>query len=194
MEYFVCYLLIGLLLVIFKNPIRELVDKEIRMIHIQCVVSGDEVPTTKLILFRIIVSAVLILIYPIMLYVELKDKANRQKVIMWFTRLINRKRKRTTIRKKKPCNKPTAHSSWLQETVISARDAEAKHMVSIDGTEVPFGYIQNKWRTLLEKMQEGDNLYEFRSSDESWKFLAGREGIALVRDGKIVADIVTSMN
>lgn len=193
MAYFVCYLLIGLLLVIFKTPVRELVDKEIRKMHIHCLVDGEEVPTKKIILFRIIVSAVLVLIYPHILYVELKDRSNRQKAIMWFTRLKNKMRKRTTI-ETSPCIKPIAHSSWLQNTVISARDAEAKHMVSIDGTGVPFGYIINEWRALLDKMQEGDKLYEFRSSDQSWEFLAGREGIALVRDGKIVADILTSMN
>lgn len=43
-------------------------------------------------------------------------------------------------------------------------------------------------------MRKGDDLYEFRTPEESWDNLAGREGIALVRKGKIVAEIITIMS
>jgi hypothetical protein len=34
----------------------------------------------------------------------------------------------------------------------------------------------------------------FASSDESWDALAGREGLALVRNGKTIYDIITCMS
>lgn len=43
-------------------------------------------------------------------------------------------------------------------------------------------------------MQEGDELWIFSTSDESWKHLAGRAGISLVRDGQVVSSMVTKMN
>jgi len=35
-------------------------------------------------------------------------------------------------------------------------------------------------------IQEGDVVWRFSSPPDSWKYLAGRAGFALVRDGKIV--------
>ena len=67
-------------------------------------------------------------------------------------------------------------------------------MVEINGRNIQFGYTHKQWIDLLNEMEDGDVLHEFRSSDESWEFLAGREGIALVRNNKIVADIITKMN
>lgn len=67
-------------------------------------------------------------------------------------------------------------------------------MVNIDDRNIPFGSVHNQWKALLSNIRDGDELYEFCSSDESWEFLAGREGIALVRNGEIITDIVTKMN
>jgi hypothetical protein len=43
-------------------------------------------------------------------------------------------------------------------------------------------------------MQPGDELWTFTSSPASWRALAGSAGIAMVREGRIVATIVTMMN
>jgi hypothetical protein len=40
----------------------------------------------------------------------------------------------------------------------------------------------------------GDELWTFRSPPDSWQLLAGRAGIALVRDGKPIKAIITMMN
>lgn len=176
MGYVACYLLIGVLLVVMKNPLRELVDKEIRMMEIHYLIKGEEVPTTKLFLFRVVVSSVLIVIYPIMLYVALTDKIKEKKYINELPPIV-----------------PESVLSWLQNE-ISIQDAEKRHMVEQDGQKIPFGYNHKQWKCLLGIMKDGDKLYDFRSSDESWECLAGREGIALVRDGVIIADIITVMN
>ncbi len=176
MLYFYAYVLVGTLLVIIKSPIRELVDKEVTKTEIHTAISGKEVPAIKLILFRVILSTVLIFIYPVMLFVDFQERRQKRKEFSEELEIA-----------------PESHMSWTQDK-ISIQEAEAKHMVEMDGQHVPFGYMHFAWTALLNKMQEGDELYEFGSSDESWKNLAGREGIALVRKGEIVADIVTRMN
>ena len=59
---------------------------------------------------------------------------------------------------------------------------------------VAFGFLNGRWRALVSKMQDADELWTFSSSDESWVHLGGRAGIALVRRGEIVDSIVTEMN
>ena len=175
MVYFGCYVFIGLLLVIFNSPIRKLVDSEITKTEIYNAVSGEEVATGKIILLRSILSAALIIIYPLMLFSEIQERKSRK------------------MEDEEYEIPPESNQSWLQNE-ISKEEAEAGNMVEIEGQKVPFGHMDHAWDKLLEKMQDGDKLYEFRSSDDSWEHLAGCQGIALVRDGEIVADIVTLMN
>lgn len=59
---------------------------------------------------------------------------------------------------------------------------------------VPFGFQYDQWRTLVDRMEPTDELWEFSSSVESWRALAGRRGICLVRDGRIVDSIITMMS
>src|SRR6266545_5119049 len=47
---------------------------------------------------------------------------------------------------------------------------EAESLYEIEG--VPFGYINGKWMTLRGKMTAGDELWIFRTSQESWVHLA----------------------
>jgi hypothetical protein len=85
---------------------------------------------------------------------------------------------------------------WLQKRLTVA-EAEAAHMVRNDwlGPDpVPFGFVNGKWRALLAEMQDGDELWAFSSSQESWARLGGRSGIALVRHGEVVRAVVTKMN
>jgi hypothetical protein len=86
--------------------------------------------------------------------------------------------------------------SWLRrKTSVSV--AEAENMVehpSLGPSPVAFGFSNAEWRELLNKMQETDELWEFSSGSDSWGNLAGRGGIALVRNGEIVDSIITIMN
>jgi hypothetical protein len=59
---------------------------------------------------------------------------------------------------------------------------------------VPFGFSNHEWRELLTEMQDGDELWTFTTSDESWDNHAGRAGISLVRNGKEVFCIIGKMN
>ena len=85
---------------------------------------------------------------------------------------------------------------WLQKRVTVA-EAEATHMVHTDrlGPDpIPFVFLNQSWSALLVEMQEGDELWEFCSSEESWAHLAGQEGIALLHNGEVVACITTTVN
>ena len=56
-------------------------------------------------------------------------------------------------------------------------------------------HILNGWRTeVLKHMQPGDELWTYSSGRESFRHLAGRSGYAILRDGKIVASLRTTMN
>ena len=44
------------------------------------------------------------------------------------------------------------------------------------------------------RMTDRDELWEFSSPGQSWKNLCGRAGVALVRDGRPIAHVVTVMN
>jgi len=107
---------------------------------------------------------------------------------------------------------------WLRNPV-TVEEAEAKHMsdlglgegvsestrrarlefarsrsIPVTGKPIPFGFLHCEWREMVGSMQEGDELWEYRSSEHSWEHLAGRAGIALVRRGEVVDAITTAMN
>ena len=78
---------------------------------------------------------------------------------------------------------------WLQER-ISVEQAEAEQM----SPGVPCGGRNEKWQELKAAMRTGDELWTFCSPPDSWSAHAGRSGIAVVRDRRIVGAMVTMMN
>jgi hypothetical protein len=79
----------------------------------------------------------------------------------------------------------------------SVQEAENENMVTdsrLGDVPVPFGFNNHQWRELLAEMQDGDELWTFTTSDESWDNGCGRAGISLVRNGKEVACIIGKMN
>jgi len=59
---------------------------------------------------------------------------------------------------------------------------------------VPFGFNHRRWLEFKAQILPGDKIVAFESSPESWEHLAGSAGYILVRDGKVVAQIITLMN
>jgi len=77
---------------------------------------------------------------------------------------------------------------------LTVEQAEAKHMVSdsrLGANPVPFGFQNERWRALLSKMQDGDELWEYGHFAGS---LSAEDGIALIRNGEDIAHIVTMMS
>ena len=58
----------------------------------------------------------------------------------------------------------------------------------------PYGVPREAWIKMKSQMVEGDDIRAFSAPEDYWKNLAGRAGYALVREGKVIASIVTMMN
>jgi hypothetical protein len=85
---------------------------------------------------------------------------------------------------------------WLVRRV-TPEEAAAAHMVqtpALGDASVPFGFLAEQWQKLRTGMRVGDELWEYCSPPETWDELAGRAGYVVVRNGRIVADVLTSMN
>jgi len=81
--------------------------------------------------------------------------------------------------------------------IVTVREAEENNLIyndSFDVNPLPFGFMNKKWEELKLKIQEGDKLIEYRTSEKSWEHMSGREGIWLVRDSKLIDQIITEMN
>ncbi len=89
---------------------------------------------------------------------------------------------------------------WLQQQ-ISIAEAEAAYpgitddrVKEVPEAAKPFGFRHAEWEALKTHMQPGDQLWTFMSPPKSWEDLAGRSGIALVRNGAPIEIIVGAMN
>lgn len=67
---------------------------------------------------------------------------------------------------------------------------EARHMGTITTgvffkktSSVPFGEIDNRWKTLVSKVQAGDEFWVDGASSSKWQ---QAEGYALVRSGRVI--------
>lgn len=90
--------------------------------------------------------------------------------------------------------------AWLQEKVTVAQ-AEAAHpgitddrIARFPDAGKPFGFQHQKWEDFKAAMLPGDELWTFSSPADSWQHLAGRAGIAIVRNGVPIRSFVTAMN
>jgi hypothetical protein len=85
---------------------------------------------------------------------------------------------------------------WLQKKTTTEK-AEQDHLVKderLGPWPVPFGFQHERWLRFKSQMKDGDELWEFSSPPITWKYLAGRAGLSIVRNDKIVDSIVTIMN
>lgn len=90
--------------------------------------------------------------------------------------------------------------AWLQE-MLTVAEAEMAHPGTKDDRAArfpdavkPSGFQNRAWEELKPLMRPGDKVWTFASLPDSREHLAGRAGIALVRDGVPIRTIVTLMN
>jgi hypothetical protein len=95
---------------------------------------------------------------------------------------------------------PVIPAAWLIKK-ISVAEAEAEYPGVRDerakqhpALARPFGALNAKWEALKADIRPGDELWTFSSPPRTWEDLAGRAGIALVRDGQAIEVIVTKLN
>jgi hypothetical protein len=78
---------------------------------------------------------------------------------------------------------------------ITLEEAEGPPILIRETGEMkPWGYCNDEWEAFQRIMRPGDELYRYRTSNESWAHLAGRAGIALVRNGEIIKASINEMN
>jgi hypothetical protein len=92
-------------------------------------------------------------------------------------------------------------SDWFTETVTVeeldgryASRAKSDKERGYHETRAVIGSPGPRWDAFKKQVQPGDRIVMFSSPRDHWANLAGREGIALVRDNTIVAEIITLMN
>lgn len=87
-------------------------------------------------------------------------------------------------------------ATWICGRPLSVDNLE-KQAPAVSKGRTPlreFGFGSVQWQKIKSQMQPGDELYRFRSPPETWANLRGRAGIVLVRDGKVIEMLVTSLN
>jgi hypothetical protein len=85
-------------------------------------------------------------------------------------------------------------SEGAERLRAARRELARERGIPDTGEPIPFGFANIRWREMIGQMRAGDELWEFGSPDHAWKHLAGRAGIALVRNGEVYDCIVTFMN
>jgi hypothetical protein len=95
---------------------------------------------------------------------------------------------------------PLIPKTWLDKKITIA-EAEAEHpginderVQRFPDAAKPFGFKNGQWEAIKAAMQPGDELWTFASPAKSWEDLAGRAGIAVVRDGNPVMVLTTMLN
>ena len=78
----------------------------------------------------------------------------------------------------------------------SIEEQERMHRVRLPGRNetIAFGFNNGAWQQLIDTMEEGDELWTFTNSPETWENLAGRSGVALVRRDEVIRTLVTLMS
>jgi len=72
---------------------------------------------------------------------------------------------------------------------VTVKAAESKTKVSI-----PFGHLNNDWLRMKNAIEDGDELWYFSTSKESWEQHCGHSGYVLLRGDIVVDSILTEMN
>jgi hypothetical protein len=88
-------------------------------------------------------------------------------------------------------------SDWLVRCVMASGSSDTSttdRQSALDDLAKKLGGRRTDWMQLSEKIQLGDELWEFDSPIEYWDSLSGSSGVALVRDGCVVAEVTIDMN
>ncbi len=76
---------------------------------------------------------------------------------------------------------------------IEDQDAKMSRDVGLIESK-PFGRQNSEWEELKQNIRPGDCLFHYRSDEESWNNLSGREGYILIRRGKPIAGVLVRMS
>ena len=88
----------------------------------------------------------------------------------------------------------TPPPEWRWEKIEPEREREALRALERGPPLVPRSTYDEEVIDLIVRMQPGDELWEWSSPPRSWGMMMGRAGIALVRNGRVLTEILTMMN
>ena len=78
---------------------------------------------------------------------------------------------------------------------LTLQEAQKELGVHIDMTkDYPFGDMNTTAKIFFMRMKQGDEIREFRTPKRTWQMRAGRAGVALLRNGKIIDGILTTIS
>lgn len=87
--------------------------------------------------------------------------------------------------------------AWLKDKLSMEEYKERQEKIFGSLNSRPIiqkAFVEKFWKPFIENLQEGDEIWTFRSPDEDWDNLCGRAGDAILRDGEIVYVQVTELN
>lgn len=73
-----------------------------------------------------------------------------------------------------------------QEVACCLKEETSVESIEAENTELghpPFGHCADLWQKLKSQIQPGDKIHKFCTDADSWRWLEGRAGVALVRSG-----------
>ena len=193
----ILYLLVGLSIVAFTSARTQILqgtksteDK-----------SGRPAPLYKFLLLNAILLSSAVLLWPVFLPSWFGRQRVLPDLLMGKLALEKKVHPPTSTHEEEPQDMALMPVDALEWNLItkygSVKEAEAANMVTdarLGDAPVPFGSCNDAWNQLLAQMQDGDELWTFSTSEESWEHLVGRAGVSLVRHGEVIGSIVTEMN
>jgi len=73
---------------------------------------------------------------------------------------------------------------------LTIEEAALRFAVRIDGPDsdpVPFGFLNSEWQKLVQKLQPGDEIWEFRTARPRGDMIAG---VKVLRNAAVIDSIV----
>ena len=182
------YLGLGAVLVLagaFKLTVKNAIGSEFAM---QCAlaVNGDSERTigVKIYLFKLLVYVVAIILWPHLIFAE---KSFRKALAQHIEEDARR------------CGQSIRFVANKDNLIrrYSIEEAEIEHTTDDPEGRVPnvaFGFINARWNSLKSGLQPGDELWSFSSDGDSGPHSACQAGVAVVRNGEIVDEIICVMS
>ena len=82
---------------------------------------------------------------------------------------------------------------WNDEIAALDISDEAKQQLLLESERLQ-RWVDERWNPFIAGYSPGDELWRFRSPDDTWFSLAGVAGYAIIRGATIVKTLTTQMN
>jgi hypothetical protein len=84
--------------------------------------------------------------------------------------------------------------AWLRYRTTIEQMEQSREDRGNRPNPLPAGLWGERWQALKRLLSVGDELWVYCSPAESWQHRAGRAGVAIVRQGYVIASLLTALN